>query len=394
MNCNRYFMVSQNVLSPVLPEAISFEEMLFGNTTGWMSKQQFDMKHLMKSCLSEVRRMNRTSGLAFKSADEAMKCFHSEEKYDSFRFGTAFSTTNASFESVLRVLNCLYEKGMDYVSPIDFTYSVGNSLISGITKKYQLKGPSILMPSSEPVLSAQLALERDEADYMMVGSYNICLDENLDYYHKMDYLNGAKEECTKMLSAGSGITVREQAVTLILSSDNKNGGKKGCCMYDVAVTRKERAEKDLAQKYVQDSAYSINSVCELSSFSEVDFVKAMRLALQYSKKHSEEIDVVFTSICGHKNKDIAEYDGVKKMFPNAVQVSVQGMFGGNLGSSFLMNCAAALESMRHQSVPASYGVSNKYTEYANEPTAMDIKIVLVNGYDELGNIVSGVLEWI
>jgi hypothetical protein len=66
--------------------------------------------------------------------------------------------------------------------------------------------------------------------------------------------------------------------------------------------------------------------------------------------------------------------------PDAKTYVLSDVFGMNLGSSFMLNVAAAVEILRNQKLP--------YGEKSEKP----IKNILVNGFDDIGNIISGVVS--
>jgi 3-oxoacyl-[acyl-carrier-protein] synthase II len=395
MSCNRIWIRCIDVKSPVIPDGSDFEDTLFQPEKYWIAERQLDLKTMLKPHLKITRRMNRTSSMAYLSASALMeRSGLVEEDYDPYRFGTVFSTTNTSYESVLRILNTLYENGRECVSPIDFTYSVGNSLISGITMQYNLKGPSTMLPLSEGLQLAKIILEENDADCVLAGTYNICLSENLDYYKQFSYLNGEEETFTGILENASGMVIREQAVSMILENDSMHPEAQGCCLSGMAIKRKTKISKEKAGEFPKDSAYEMHSIAELSEFQSRDFEETMALALQDANISAEEVEVVFSCASGHPGMDFAEYEALEKIIPNAIAVTVNGIFGANFGGNFMLNCAAAVTSLKKQKLPPSMGVKNSKGKFTVRTESRKINTILVNGYNELGNIISGVIQWI
>lgn len=396
MSSNKTWIRSFDVKSPVIPIDSDFVNTLLNPKENWIPKRLLDLKTLSQTYRRETRRMNRTSSMGYLSATSAMeKSGLVQEEYDPHRFGTVFSTTNASYESVLSILNSLYEDGLEYISPIDFTYSVGNSLISGITMKYNLKGPSVMLPSTEPLFMALITLEQDDIDRILVGNYNICLEENLKFYSQFDYLQGDESKCTGILEDANGMVVREQGVSIILEKDELRHGKEGCELLGLSIKNKRKLSNEKYKNSLikQDSAYNLNTYIELSEFSQEDFEDEMKNVLLESNIEAKDVDAVFMCAGGHSNLDSLEYEAVSNIMPNAKMVSIQGIFGSNFGSSFMLNCAAAVASLQEQKLPGSVGVKDSSGRFSIETEESDLKTVVVNGYNDLGNIISGVLQW-
>ncbi|BCJ93202.1 hypothetical protein acsn021_07710 [Anaerocolumna cellulosilytica] len=395
MSCNRIFIRCIDVKSPVIPDGSDFEDTLFQPEQYWRAERLLDLKVLLKPHLKTVRRMNRTSSMAYLSASALMeKSGLVKDEYDPYQFGTVFSTTNASYENVLRILNTLYEAGREGVSPIDFTYSVGNSLISGITMQYNLKGPSTMLPMSEGLQIAKVILEENDASRILAGTYNICLSENLEYYRQFSYLKGEEKTFTGILENACGMVMREQAVSMLLENDSVHPDAKGCFLSGLAVKRKTKTSQTKAGEFHQDSAYEMHSISELSEFLSSDFEETISLALYDANILAEEVDAVFTCASGHPGMDFAEYEALERKVPNAIRVSIHGIFGANFGGNFMLNCAAAVTSLMKQKLPPSMGVKDTKGKFTMRSESKKINTILVNGYNELGNIISGVIQWI
>ena len=393
MNCRKIILKDFNVMSPVIPDGVSFEQTLFYPDENWEPNEQFNIKKVVKPVAKEVRRMNRIASMAYVSSTSIM------DKIDfsginNYRFGAIFSTHNASYENVLRILKNLYGKGAEAVSPIDFSYSVGNSLLSGITIKYGLKGPCTVLPSSDPLLLTRIILQNGEADYMLVGSFNICLDENLEFYRTLDYLNGDRDGFTKLLEEANGAVVREVGISMILESSEhcENKDEKKCYLSGFSDIRAKL--HNVAKKDLTFNNYPISTDAELSMFSAEDFKKSMKIAMADAKVTAEDIDAVFTCTCGNKSLDLEEYKAIVDTFnENTELVSIQSVFGTNLGGNFMLNSAAAASSLKNQCLPPTKGISEGNSRFNKEKKSKKLTTILVNGYNDTGNIISGVWQW-
>lgn len=394
MNCKKVILKDFNVMSPVIPDGMDFEKTLFYPDENWEPNIQFNIKKITKPIAKQVRRMNRTSSIAYVSSNSIMER-NDFEGVDDHRFGIIFSTHNSSLENVLRILRNLYEKGAEYVSPIDFSYSVGNSLLSGIAIKYGLKGPCSVLPSSDSLLLSRMVLQSGEADYILTGSFNICLDENLEFYRTLSHLNGDSDHFTKLLDEAEGSVVRELAVSMILESleHSENSDEKKCYLSGFADIRAK--VHNVARMNGEFNTYPISADAELSMFSSEDFAKAMKIAMSDAEVKPEDIDAVFTCTCGNKSLDLEEYKAVIDTFNEDTElVAIQGIFGTNLGGNFMLNSAAAAVSLKNQCLPPTRGIFKENTRFNMQKKDKKLKTILVNGYNDTGNIISGVWQWI
>lgn len=359
-----------DVVSPVIPETSSFEDVLYNMKENFVSEVKIDLNKSLRQHFKVCRRMNQTAKLGFLSATNVMnKSGILNVEFDKNRFGTAISSTNASYDSVLRILKTLYSKGLEEISPIDFTYSVGNSMLSGITMSYQLLGPSNVLPSSEALQVAHSIIEQNDADYMLVSSVNICTDENFDYYHQFDYLQGDASG-----QNNGKMTIREQAVSIILEREDSKHNDASCYFENIVQMRKSKRNRQECKTC--DSAYDVNTMYELAGFEKEDFSRVMIKAL-----NETPCDVVLLCSAGYKEMKDAELGAIHEVAPNAVTLNPGEIFGSNFGSSFMLNVAVAVSILRKQSIPGNSNNKN-------------IKRILVNGYNELGNIISGVVACI
>lgn len=353
-----------DVICPFYSNGYNFEEALFNTSSAQRSQDvKVEMKHALKPYFKICRRMNRTAKLGFLSAINVLnKSELLSNNFDHYRFGTMISTTNANYDSVYRILHELYSEGVKSVSPIDFTYSVGNSLLSGITINYKLLGPSNVVPSSQALPLAMAIIENDEADYMLVSSINILTDENLKYYEQFDIV---KDDL--------GLLIKEHAVSLVLEKEDSQSHAVSCFIKNIIQIHKSRLKSNFPKQC--DSEYNIDTNVELSEFSEVDFKKAASKAI-----NEQKCEVALLCSFGNDQMKEIECKAIKEVIPDAKMYSLSDIFGINFGSSFMLNVAAAVEILRNQKLP--YGEKFENT----------IKSVFVNGFDDIGNIISGVVS--
>ena len=353
-----------DVISPFFSNADSFETALFNTKLGERVEEiQVDLEKYLKPYFKTCRRMNRTAKMGFLSAVNVLNktgILNSDFEYN--RFGTVISTTNASYDSVYRILDKLYSEGIESVSPIDFTYSVGNSMLSGITINYKLLGPSNVVPSSEALPLAMAVIENDEADYMLVSSVNIVTDKNIEYYDQFDFIKDM-----------FGLLIKEQTVSIVLEKEDSRSHNVSCYLKNIVQIHKSRIENAALKD--RDSAYNIDTNVELSEFVEEDFKKAALKAVG-----NQKCEVVLLCAFGHGQMKNAESKAIKEILPDAKVFALSDIFGMNFGSSFMLNVAAAVEILRNQKLP-----------YGKRPEST-ISNILVNGFDDIGNIVSGVVS--
>ena len=190
-------------------------------------------------------------------------------------------------------------------------------------------------------------------------------------------------------------TIREVGVTLILENDiNRNEDKK-CYLSGLSNIRKSKVISNSSSYNRISNVYKISSDYELSIFNSSDFVNSMNLALNDAGINIEDVDAVFSCACGHPGLDLQEYEAIREVFNDKVDiVAIQGVFGANLGGNFMLNCAAAIASFKYQCLPPTKGINGELKGINTEKKEHKLKTILVNGYNDLGNIISGVLQWI
>lgn len=202
---------------------------------------------------------------------------------------------------------------------------------------------------------------------MLVSSVNICTPENLEFYQQFDYLRG---NCS--VQKDEKMTIREQAVSIILEKEDSKRHSVSCYLENIIQMRKTKRISEHSR--LSDSAYDIDTMYELAEFKNEDFERVMLKAL-----NGTTCDVVLLCSSGLKNMKDAELSAISDIVPDAITFAPGEIFGNNFGSSFMLNVAVAVSVLRNQAVPQE-GLSNN-----------KIKKILVNGYNDLGNIISGVV---
>ena len=189
----------------------------------------------------------------------------------------------------------------------------------------------------------------------------IVTDENLNYYDQFDFIKDA-----------SGLLIREQAVSIILEKNDSKSHDVSCYIKNTAQVHKSRIKSNIPKKC--DSEYDIDTNVELSEFIVEDFKKAVAKAV-----NNEKCDVALLCSFGDGHMRETENKAVKEIMPDVKTYILSDVFGINLGSSFILNVAAAVEILRNQKLP-----------YGEKPEKAR-KSILVNGFDDIGNIISGVV---
>lgn len=372
-----------HVQSPLLTEGETFSDHFFCEDKIPPKALYFDLNGIAKEHRKATRRMNRISKIAYVSASDVMD--RSGLPKDAFvpeRFGTMVSTASASYDNVLKILRTLYTEGADSVSPIDFTYSVGNALVSGITMKYGLKGVSSTFPSSAVLLPAKIQLDLDKADYLLVGSYNVLQPEIVMHQQQIGYLRGDTQGVTPIGDKAKGMVLRELAVSMILEKASEQ--TEGCML--TGLSGKGKTPVPVSPRYSEDRPYGLDCYEQLADFQAADFTETMTEAVRQAGIGTDGIDAVFSCACGHPSLDRAELAAVEKAFPQAALAAVLPVYGASACGTLLLNSVAAYESFRSGRIPSGFLV--KEGEKRGR-----LRHILVNGVDELGTISSGVWQW-
>lgn len=188
---NSIYITSIDVISTLNSTYEEFKNVLYPSEQNYLDlqKEQIDLSVIKKKYTKNVRRMNRASVLAFISSTQAfLQRELDKTNYNSYDIGTIYSVFSPSLDSSLSVLNTLYEKGIDLVSPIMFSSTVGNSCIAGVTIQYQLKGQSLMVKSSNALSYSSALLKLGKAEILLCGSYDVYIPEILEYYKNQPFV--------------------------------------------------------------------------------------------------------------------------------------------------------------------------------------------------------------
>lgn len=362
-----------HLLHPALSEDNTLEDLLYRGIEPQRESTYLDRGDALKKYRKTVRRMNRISKYGFLSATAVLEPFFREQdSYDPWRFGTIFSTSFASYDNVISHLHKLYAKGIEGISPIEFTYAVGNAVISGITMTYQLKGPSGSFPDSEVLPVIRHYFNEGSCDYMLWGIYNTLIPEIASYYdHLFRTVYGdASTEPAEGIALKRAET---ENYTSILLEDTEVG--EGVFLSDIASLQKE--------KISDAKGDPMDSELQMRVFKRED-IHALLNALIERGVDLEDIDGVISAACGHPSYDYVEKDVLEAYFPNAAKVYPHALLSYGASGSFSINSLVAFEILKKGSFPEE--ISRGVRE--DRP-----KKILCLGVNKLGNLTGGVWIW-
>lgn len=382
---NSIYITSIDVISTLNSTYEEFKNVLYSSEQNYLDlqKEQIDLSVIKKKYTKNVRRMNRASVLAFISSTQAfLQRELDKTNYNSYDIGTIYSVFSPSLDSSLSVLNTLYEKGIDLVSPIMFSSTVGNSCIAGVTIQYQLKGQSLMVKSSNALSYSSALLKLGKAEILLCGSYDVYIPEILEYYKNQPFVcSDVLDKVIPYETETKGIKLKECGVTLILErSESKylDKSKILCEICSNSVVRKTADDKNAVQ-----------------FFNKEDFEQAMQNALEEAGITVNKISAIISAAGSHPTLDKAEEAAILEVFEKKPYViSVKGIFGDSLGSNTLLNTAVAATVIKEKKLPKCYGVkkNNSSINIAMDEIVDDFNYVMANGYSEEGSIVSVILK--
>ncbi|WP_273319613.1 beta-ketoacyl synthase N-terminal-like domain-containing protein [Vallitalea guaymasensis] len=383
MNSSIY-VTGVDVITPMTNNFDEFKDQLYDTCSDNIYKQQIDLSELETPFYRKTRRMNRTSVAAFISSTQAYRNRGLDQiEYNPYDIGTIYSTFSASLDSTLNVLDTVYTKGINNVSPIIFAATVGNSCIAGVTMEYKLKGTSMHLQSSNPIGYSYNSLENGSTDMIFCGSYDCYIDNILNYYNNLPFTNNnGLGDCSPYSVEPRGIYLKEALVTLILEkADSKYITAETilCEICGIGVHRKSTEKKD-----------------GLYTFENKEFQEAMDSALKNAKVSAEEIDCIVSAAGEHPTIDHSEAIAINICFEkNPPVISIKGIFGDTLGCNLNLNIAAAICILQKQEIPKVFncGEDIDSININRQNTKGTYKYVLVNGYSEYGSVMSVILKY-
>ncbi|WP_294353246.1 beta-ketoacyl synthase N-terminal-like domain-containing protein [uncultured Clostridium sp.] len=382
---NSVYISGIDVISTISNNYEEFKKQLFSYEFNESNKEKdmIDLVCIKRPYIKDVRRMNRASVLAYISSTQAFEGRGLDKiSYDSYDIGTIFSVFSPSIDSSLSVLKSLYSKGIELVSPIMFSSTVGNSCIAGVAMKYKLKGESIMFKSENALNYSNVLLRQGRAEILLCGSYDVYTSEKLNYYKKQSYV--AKEssnECHPYSDNPKGIKLKECGVTLILERENSKyleDEKVFCEISNISIVRKTGNNEE-AIKY----------------FEKDNFKDCMNIAIKEAGINPKDIDAIISAAGEHISLDKAEEGAISDIFGKDVPVTtVKGIFGDSLGTNICLNTAVGATVIKEGKLPKAYGCNSNSTiiNINTECINKDFKYVLANGYSETGDIISIILK--
>ncbi|GMQ62815.1 beta-ketoacyl synthase N-terminal-like domain-containing protein [Vallitalea maricola] len=383
MNSSIY-ITGVDVITPMTNNFDEFRDQLYDTCSENLYKQQIDLYELETPFYRKTRRMNRTSVAAFISSTQAYYNRGLDHiKYNPYDIGTIYSTFYASVDSTINVLDTVYTKGINNVSPIIFAATVGNSCIAGVTMEYKLKGTSMHLQSSNALRYSYNSLINGNVELIFCGGYDCYINNILKYYNNLPYVNNSGlGDCSPYSTKPKGIYLKESLVTLILEkSDSKYMTDESiqCELCGIGAHRKTTKNND-----------------GLYTFENKEFEEAMILALKNADVSAEEIDCIVGAAGEHPTIDYAEAIAIKNCFEKKPPVvSIKGIFGDTLGCNLNLNIVAAICILQKQEIPKVFncGEAIDLININRQNTKGTYKYVLVNGYSEYGSVMSTVLKY-
>lgn len=365
-------VIDYYLMHPSLPYEEKLNSLLYTKSKPQDKNMYLELPPLDKATRKKIRRMNRVSKFGYLTASEVLDSFFERHhKHDPWRFGTIFSTSFASYDNVISHLKKLYSEGTGAVSPIEFTYAVGNAVISGITINYTLKGPSGSFPDSDVLPVARHYFEQGSCDYILWASFNTLIPEIASYYEDLFKKTFGDKETIPENDMKLKQRIVENYNAIILG--NESG--EGVYLEDVISHQKATVPDD------QDGR--MRAEIQMQQF-EIEDIKCLFDLLEKRGCCLDEVDAVISAAFGHPSYDGAERRAIEESLPHAARIYPHKILNYGPSGSFAINSMTAFEILRTGSYPS------KITRNASEGRP---KKVLCLGVNEMGNLSGGVWIW-
>ena len=360
-----------DIFHPSIPQSKTFEEVLFQEEITPPLDLYVNREDDLKTYKKIVRRMNRISKYAYLSATNLLNSLPEVER-DPWSIGTIFSTSFASFDNVLSHLNKLYSKGIEAISPIEFTYAVGNALISGITINNNFKGPSGTFPDSDVLPIVDHYFTQGACDEILMGSYNALIPEVASYYENLYkcFYHGKTKTTMDHIEIEQRMT--ESYITILF--ENQEEGQGIYLQGQVSVQKKEvNSEGEGLPK----------AEIQMGSFEKEDFIRLFK-SLEEEGIALDQVDAIVSSAFGNPSFDQAEAEAMEETFGKIPTVYPAAIFPNGGCGSFSIDNLVAFELLKKKKFPLA--ITRNMGEKGPET-------VLSLGVNEMGSIIGGVWKW-
>ena len=303
----------------------------------------------------EARRMDRLAWYALAACDEAWnQSGLGNHSFDALRCGVSWASGNGGIESIDHaLLEYAEQKDRPRFSPFFQSKALPDSASGWIAARYRLQGPNQLSvaacaSSNAAIFTALLYLQAGICDAMLVGGSDAPITPSvLGGFGAMKALttNPDMHAASRPFAASrDGFVAGEGAGALVLET------------YAHAIKRNAPILAVLSGCGNANDAYHPTAAEEQGSgtYYSVD------MALQMARIKPEEIGLINPHATSTPNGDLAEYNGLHRLFGSALanipMAATKAMTGHLLGAAGALEAVCCIMSLQKQHLPSGRNI--------------------------------------
>lgn len=335
-------------------DASSFPTRIAGEVKGFEPEKFMDKK--------EVRRNDRFIHFALAAADMAMRDSGIDmAKEDPERFGAIIGAGLGGIRTIEETYATYLEKGVKKIGPFFVPSLIINLAPGQISMRYGLKGPnfspvSACATGNHSIGEAMMYIQRGMTDLMIAGGTEATISPlgmgGFCAARALSERNDAPEKASRPFDKGrDGFVAGEGSGLLILEE------------YEHAKARGARIYAELVGYGASADAYHITAPAPEGEGGQ----RAMRMALRMAELPPEAIGYVNTHGTSTPVGDIAECQGIKKVFgPHAKSKlmisSTKSMTGHLLGAAGGLEAVVSVLALAKGVLPPTINVEEQDPE--------------------------------
>jgi 3-oxoacyl-(acyl-carrier-protein) synthase len=286
-----------------------------------------------------IRNLDRLTRMLVSTAklaleDAGVKAHGGFMGFESERVGICAATAYGSLDSITEINRVAELEHPRYVNPSRFPNTVINSAAGYVAIWEGLEGPNVTIVngncgSADAVLTAETHIGCERADALLVGGGEVLSEPLYLAFEKLGLLCKAKEHTGCMDAKSRGTRLGEGAALLVLE--------------DAEAARARGARID-AEIVGYGTAFAPPaSEAQLVHASEHTVEAAVRAALLDAGLVPGRIDLVVCAASGVSRIDLAEEEGLSRVFGSQVAtVAPKALWGETFGAASALALAASV----------------------------------------------------
>ncbi|MBA4536818.1 beta-ketoacyl-[acyl-carrier-protein] synthase family protein [Bacillus aquiflavi] len=330
------------------------------------------------------KKIDRTVQLAYSCAEEALTMSKiNNNEVEPTKFGVIMGTGAGAVVLTGQQLINLHQYNNRKITPNYIPAATINSLSGYLAIKYHAQGPNMTVSTACASGNHAIGLAFDtiasgKADIMMAGGADSPTD-GLIYsgFDNMRVMAPNNEPCQPFSSERKGFIIGEGAAVLILES------------LDHALQRGATIYGEVKGYSMTCDAYHM--LMPVVDGSQIE--RTIENALEDAGVTVEEIDYINAHGTGTQAGDLAEINGIKRLFRGQEQIppisSIKGAIGHTLGASGAIEAVICLLAMEKNTIPPSVNLQAKDpkvdVDIVGSSRKKDLKVIVSNSFGFGGN---------